>query len=109
MENKALSEAASLRRMIVAMWTCYIIAIFVYVRLGPLNVVSMCLLGAAGILLIVNAFLLVRWQIRYRAALLDSDQMRAKQSWNRALVLWVLMALLGIIPVLLHVLFPVNV
>ena len=105
----ALNEAKSVRRLIGTMWTFYIVAIFAYTRLGDRNIVSLGCVAVVGVLLIVNAVLLVRWRVRYPTLpTLDDEAKLAKRTWNISLVFWIIMALLGLIPVVLSVLFPVK-
>lgn len=110
MENDAFNESREIRRWVGVMWACYAVAIVAYVGLGPLNLVSMCFLGLTGILLIANAVFLIRWQIRYRGIVpIDVDDYNiAKRSWAKSLTLWIVMALLGVVPVLLSIFFPVQ-
>ncbi len=107
--TKALNEAKSVRRLIGVMWTFYVVALIAYSNLGPLNFVSMACLAVVGVLLILNAVLLVRWRVRYPAAAASGDEgKQAKRTWNISLVFWIIMALLGLVPFLLSIFFPVK-
>jgi uncharacterized membrane protein len=107
--TNALNDAKSVRRLIGVMWTFYVVALIAYSHLGPLNVVSMACLAVVGVLLIVNIGLLVRWRIRYPTLAASGDEARqAKRTWNISLVFWIIMALLGLVPFLLSIVFPVK-
>ena len=107
--TSALAAAKSVRKLIGTMWTFYIIAMFAYSRVGERNIVSTFCVAVAGVFLIVNAILLVRWRIRYaNFPLLDDEAKLAKRTWNVSLVFWIIMALLGLIPVILSILFPIK-
>jgi len=107
--TNAVNEAKSVRRLIGVMWTFYVIALIAYSRLGPLNIVSTVCLAVVGVLLIVNIVLLVRWRIRYPTTAASGDEAKqAKRTWNISLVFWIIMALLGLIPFLLSIFFPVK-
>jgi hypothetical protein len=107
--NKAVNEAGFIRSIVGVMWIFYILAIVAYRYWGPLNIASLGGLGVTAALLVFSAVLLILWQLRYGSlATSDKDHKRAKQTWIVSLMLWLLMALMGITPAILYVLFPVS-